>query len=620
MKRITLCLSVLLLSFAVAGEADEPGKSNPKVVLVSLDGAADWLVDDFLARGVLPPDGALARLSRTGVRAEGMVTLDISATAPAHVSLYTGAYPEQTGIVSNTYHRVSDPITKSTSGYAATIEVETLWQAARRQGKRVVCIAAVGADATAPERTCDRTIGWGVSDGRAAVVSLQPTKDADWNLGAERIQHARALGATPDSPAPLAFQLRSGEPVALFALAADTLIDGQERYDTVLLDFDHNLGNGFAARLREGDWAGVTLSEDKAIGSWVKLLELAPESATPKLYLGAPSHTNAAPADFLSALNQTPGFWPDGPDDSHLNRSQIDEATWRQQAVRLNTWLRDATLQELQRDDWDLLFAYLPIIDETEHRFLLRHPRHPDYDAEGGERRLRHNRYVEWAYQTADRFLLEWIEGAPGGTNFIIVSDHGMMPIHTEVVIHTLLRQAGFKITDDETTQVRAYASVTTANIYVNLAGRQPGGVVAAEQLDGYVGRIVAACKALRDPATGEPVFEVVLTRAELGQVNLAHPENAGDVWVNTRPGFKVSGWMDEEAPLFRPARTEPATHGSLSSHPRIRSIFYAAGAGVPRGPLGLVRVVDVAPTVAALLGINPPADARGQAVFKPVE
>jgi predicted AlkP superfamily phosphohydrolase/phosphomutase len=360
-------------------------------------------------------------------------------------------------------------------------------------------------------------------------------------------------------------------------------------------------------------------AEAEAIGSWVKLLALAPDATSAKVYLGSPSHTNAAPAAFLAELNQALGPWPGGPDDRHLGRSLIDEGTWREQALRLNTWLRDATLRTLQRDDWDLLFAYLPIIDETQHRFLLRHPRHPDYDAEGGERRRRFNRYVEWAYQTADRFLLEWIEAAPAGTNFIIVSDHGVLPIHTRLNIHTLLRRAGLRITDDESTEVRAYASVTTANIYVNLAGRQPGGVVRPERLAETVRRIVAACKALRDPVTGEPVFETVLTRAELGQVHLAHSQNAGDVWVNTRPGFKVSGWMDEGAPLFEPTSDEPSTHGSLSLHPRIRSIFYAAGVRVPRQALGLVSIVDVAPTVAALLSIDPPANSQGRARLQPV-
>jgi hypothetical protein len=234
---------------------------------------------------------------------------------------------------------------------------------------------------------------------------------------AHRFQHIHTLEASPNSPAPLAYQLRSGDPIALHALAADTVFDNDERYDALLLDFDRDLGNGVAARLRAGDWASVSLpAEAEAIGSWVKLLALAPDATSAKVYLGSPSHTNAAPAAFLAELNQALGPWPGGPDDRHLGRSLIDEGTWREQAVRLNTWLRDATLRTLQRDDWDLLFAYLPIIDETQHRFLLRHPRHPDYDAEGGERRLRFNRYVEWAYQTADRFLLEWIEAAPAGT------------------------------------------------------------------------------------------------------------------------------------------------------------------------------------------------------------
>ena len=58
--------------------------------------------------------------------------------------------------------------------------------------------------------------------------------------------------------------------------------------------------------------------------------------------------------------------------------------------------------------------------------------------------------------------------------------------------------------------------------------------------------------------------------------------------------------------------------HGFDPELPEMGAIFYALGRGVPRGAeLGPVRAIDVAPTAAALLGISPPEQSEGRALFQ---
>lgn len=58
--------------------------------------------------------------------------------------------------------------------------------------------------------------------------------------------------------------------------------------------------------------------------------------------------------------------------------------------------------------------------------------------------------------------------------------------------------------------------------------------------------------------------------------------------------------------------------HGFDPDHPDMGAIFFALGRGVPAGEkLGTVRAIDVAPTAAALLGIEPPAQSEGRALFQ---
>lgn len=617
--------SLILLAFLLCGVLPQAGAEGPerpaRVVVVSVDGAADWLVDDLLARGVLPPDGAFGRLARTGVRAEALVPVAASLTAPAHVAMFTGAYPESSGIVSNAFLGPGDPISRESSGYTAPIEAETLWEAARRQGKRVYCVGAVGATATGPGRLCDLTLAYGRTTAPAGVVNLGPAPGQARSAGGSAgYEHIRRLQALPGSPAPLSYSPYRGEAVALFAWAVDSVADGAERYDALVLSFQDDPVDRSATRLAAGQWAVVSDSKPAVtIAAWLKLLRLAPDASAAQLYLGAPGQNQGDPAPFVAALEKQFGPWPGSPDSRNLDQGLIEEAVWFEQAERLSLYLNDATLEPLRRGDWDLFLTYMPVVDEVGHRFLLRQPRQPDYEAENGARRARYARHVEWSYQLADRLLLRLMEAAPPGTNFVVVSDHGMAPVHTSVQIHSLLRGAGFRITPDDSTEVRAFTSGNTAHIYVNLAGRQPGGVVAADKLADSVERILNACRELRDPFTGKPVFEVVLKKSELGGVRLGHPGRAGDVWVNARPGFTLASRIEAEAPVFRPSPTLLGMHGSLGTGRKMHGIFFAAGAQLHPGFLGHLNSVDVAPTVAALLGIQPPANAQGRAVLEPV-
>jgi predicted AlkP superfamily phosphohydrolase/phosphomutase len=193
-----------------------------------------------------------------------------------------------------------------------------------------------------------------------------------------------------------------------------------------------------------------------------------------------------------------------------------------------------------------------------------------------------------------------------------------MIPIHTNVNLNAALAQAGFQITPDDTTEVGAYTSGSNAHIYVNVKGRRPDGVVTQDMLNDTVERLVAICKDLRDPVTGDPVFEVVLRGSELDKVHLNHPGRAGEVWVNARPGYQLRSRIDPKAPVFESNRVG-GQHGFLGSNREIQAIFYAIGPAVPKTSLGHVQHVDVAPTAAALLGIEPPKDNQGRAVLEPV-
>ena len=577
-----------------------------------VDGAADWLVDAYLEEGVLPADGAFTRMAREGARAEFMTPPESSLTAPSSHTMVTGTWPDRHAITGNTLHLRGEPISRSLRGFDVRIEAETLWEAARRQGKRVITVAAV-ADGSAPERSGDQTLAYGRRLGSSLVVKLNARDDDRWSTGSERLEHSRELYPTAEGSHLPVFENESGERLELKLLAADTEFDGREAYDTVFLDFDHDLGDGYLARLRAGEWTPVLLqARSPRIGSWFKLLELAEDLSQARLYVGAPHQNRGAPTDYVAAIDTEVGFWPGEPDNAALDRGDIDERTWLEQGERLTDFLRDAALFSMKRYEFDLLLAYNPTPDEVEHRFMLFDPRQPGYEDEGGEKRRRYLGYIKDSYRQADEHLKRLWAGAPDAY-FVVASDHGMIPEHTRVAVNALLAKAGFRVTADETTEVRAYTSGATAHIYVNLEGREPQGVVKRKELKRVVRRIVEVCKDLRDPTTGEPVFDRVLAREEQRVLRMEHPRTSGDVWVNTRPGYSVSSRMDGE--VFEPATSVRGNHGHGGLRREMKAIFFAAGPGI--GPVWLppMTSMDVAATVSALLGIQPPKQSEGRAV-----
>ncbi len=97
--------------------------------------------------------------------------------------------------------------------------------------------------------------------------------------------------------------------------------------------------------------------------------------------------------------------------------------------------------------------------------------------------------------------------------------------------------------------------------------------------------------------------------------LHLAFPNRTGDLVVRAEPPytFVVLDFWDRARQWFG-ARI--GMHGYPPELPDMGGIFLALGRGVTAGAHpASVRMIDVAPTAAQLLGIDPPRDAEGSAI-----
>lgn len=127
LKRITLVLLFALISFGNINSQD-----IPYTILISFDGFR-W---DYTNRGLTPN---FDYIEKHGVKALSLKPSFPSITFPNHISIVTGMYPQNHGVIANTMY---DPATDKIYSLYDTAEVrnaywykgEMIWETARRQG------------------------------------------------------------------------------------------------------------------------------------------------------------------------------------------------------------------------------------------------------------------------------------------------------------------------------------------------------------------------------------------------------------------------------------------------------------------------------------------------------
>ncbi len=120
-------------------------------------------------------------------------------------------------------------------------------------------------------------------------------------------------------------------------------------------------------------------------------------------------------------------------------------------------------------------------------------------------------------------------------------------------------------------------SSGSAAHIYLNLKGRDIGGVVERSTAGEL---LLRAAKVLADlELDGRPVVEKVFARDELAAIGLDHPAS-GDLVVFLAPGFAASNGLSGDA--ITPSRYY-GQHGFLAHHDAMCGMLFARGAGIKK-------------------------------------
>ena len=626
------CLYCIVVSAYLFLGSAHAQTSAPKVVMISLDGTPDYLIDRFLQDGTLPLNGAFAKIRKKGMVAETVLPVNVASTGPSHISIFTGASPARTGIVGNSFRSIDQPWSAPLlTAFDQPIAAETIFQAAMRQGKRVIALNAVGVDQASAERSADYVHVYPSIVGPSLVLDLHVT-DSVTLLDGKTVQK---MDVASSSPSKAVFEIFGKQTLPLEIFQQDTLID----HANILVSQPQ-----WVARIREAPgrerlikiqadlWSSLSLSlEGKQYVVSFRVLSINAKDRSVRLFMSAPAEVEINPSSFSENIQSVVGLWPGEPENRKQTAGLIPEQIWFEQLNRLALYSKNLILAAMQEKKWDLLAGYFSTLDDVQHRYTLFHPKQLDYTADQGRRPSIYLSFLKRYFQLIDNYLLEIMAQAPKGTNFIFFSDHGMIPIHTTLMLNNYLEYCGYSFSKQ---MIKSASSGNSAHIYINRAQ------IDSASYGAYIVRLQQVLRSFKDSSTGQAIFQLVANHSEQKKYGLYHPRYSGDLFVSCHTGYSISDRFLPTVPYlvqnsFDPKQfskadeatkkflingtmneTGRAVHGCLSKVREGQSIFYAIGPDIPKKRINKISALQIAPSIAALLGIQAPKDAEGKSIF----
>ena len=288
----------------------------------------------------------------------------------------------------------------------------------------------------------------------------------------------------------------------------------------------------------------------------------------------------------------------------------------------------DSLLQEKGR----LLFHYFEFPDRVAHVFWrFRDPKHPAYDAALAKK---YGDAVEKSYETMDAIVGDAAKTLAPEDVLIVLSDHGFATWRRSVNYNSWLVENGYLVLTGgaqrkslealfsrgafwenvDWSKSRAYA-MGLGDIYVNLRGRERGGLVApGAEYEGLRAELIARLTALADPVNGERAVSRVFKREDV--YRRFDPRMIPDLIVTNTAGYRVS-WQSSlgvpTANVFEDNRDVWSGDHCSVDPDLVRGVLFSSrrfrAAAIP-------GIADVTASVRALIGAPAPAEAAGKSLW----
>lgn len=333
------------------------------------------------------------------------------------------------------------------------------------------------------------------------------------------------------------------------------------------------------------------------------------------------------------------------------------ETLYRGSDLRMQTF---AFLREREKPDFAMLvFNGTDTVSHALWKYM--DSNHPLYDPAKAQK---YGHAIRDYYSHVDSLLACVVESLDKDTNLIIMSDHGFGPFHKFIHVNNWLIQQGFmkiksgvlsrikqttfnmgfspmnvynnlmklgfgklkrevvrgqgqgllkalflSFADVDWSKTVAYSLGNVGQIYLNVSGREPQGIVQpGAEYERIRSEIMEHLAQLRDPQTGEKVVEAIYRREEIYHGDQL--EQAADiVFLPTR--LEYFGFGEYE---FGSHKIIEAMQRGISGTHRMNGIFMAYGPDIRPGQVVEdASLIDLAPTILHLMNAPVPQQMDGR-------
>ena len=358
----------------------------------------------------------------------------------------------------------------------------------------------------------------------------------------------------------------------------------------------------------------------------MKVLNISPDGTHMEMYIsnGVDMHADYIfkPASLFYELAENVGYVPASSaignhDPRIVTDCMLD--TWNLQV----DWQIDAIHYMIEKKDVKAIFSHMHNVDMQEHRFIrFMCEGDKGYQEEYGAKNVEmYQKFMDDVYDQTDRYLGAFLHLLDEGWTIIITSDHAQVcPEHKPPLIGDMsvnvrvMQELGYtnlkhdaegnELPEIDWENTKAVA-VRECNIYINLKGRDPHGIVDPKDKYELEEQIMTDLYGYRDKKTGHRVIALALRNKDAVLLGYGGPE-CGDICYWIAEGYNVDH-----------ADGLSTTYGDCETS--LSPIFVAAGPGIKKGYKTdrFIRQIDVTPTIAALMNVPFPAQCEGAPVYQ---
>ena len=306
-----------------------------------------------------------------------------------------------------------------------------------------------------------------------------------------------------------------------------------------------------------------------------------------------------------------------------LNEGVIDDATFLKQAYDIDREREQMFFVALDRLRKGTLTCVFDGVDRIQHMFWRYFEKgHP---AARGAAPNGNADAIEKIYRHSDELVGKVMARLRKGDLMMVVSDHGFASFRRGVNLNAWLLSKGWLalkeggdgkvewLRDVDWSRTRAYALGLTG-MFLNIEGREAkGSVKPGEEAARVKAEIMAALKGLRDTGTGETAINEAFDTAKLYRG--PYLQNAPDLIIGFNAGYRTS-WDGATGVVSGPVFEDntKAWSGDHCIDPRlVPGVFFASRKIDRKDP----ALVDIAPTVLRLFGLDPPAHMDGKPLYE---